>query len=486
MSLANKAAKGMVWTTISTVVKSIVGLVQISILTRHLEMDAFGTVAIATVFIGFTQIFRDMGISSGIMHKQDTTRDQFSSLFWLNILTGIVLSLVLIACAPLVALSYNDDTLTPVIMLLSLTVLFGALGSQHSTMQQKNMRFKYIAVVEIISAIFALIVAVVMAINGYGIYSLVYSTLTGTAVANLLFLVLGLIKDKNIDFHFNLRETYPYLKIGAFSIGAKVLDYFSREIDIMFIGASYGAQVLGLYTLCKKIVQMLYGIINPVITKILTPMFATLQTDKTRVISVYYKLIETLSITNLPVYFLVAVFSQTILYYLYGADYVQGAFILSILSIYYGILSLGNPVGSLQIAFGRTDLGFYWTIYRLITTFIILYIASFYNIETLVLLFLILSVINTIAMWRFQIFTMVQMPFVSYFTAMWKPLIGIVIICIPFYLLFWTKTSLPYAIGSSVIVLILYFIYIQKFLSTSYIVGLVNVTISPYLNKRKI
>lgn len=486
MSLINVAAKGMVWTTISTVIKSIVGLVQISILTRHLEMSAFGTVAIATVFIGFTQIFRDMGISSGIMHKQDTTRDEFSSLFWLNIFTGIFLSLILMGCAPLVAMSYNDDTLTPVIMLLSLTVLFGALGSQHSTMQQKNMRFKYIAGVEITSSIFALITAVVLATNGYGIYSLVYSTLTGTAVANLLFLIVGLVKDKNIDFHFKLKETYPYLKIGAFSIGAKVLDYFSREIDIMFIGASYGAQVLGLYTLCKKIVQMLYGLINPVITKILTPMFASLQEDKTRVISVYYKLIETLSITNLPVYFLVAVFSQTILYYLYGPEYVEGAFILAILSIYYGILSLGNPVGSLQIAFGRTDLGFYWTIYRLVTTFIILYIASFYNIETLVLLFLILSVINTIALWRFQIFNMVQMTFASYFSAMLKPLIGIIIICLPFYIFFWSKVSLPYAIGSSVIVLVLYFIYVQKFLSNSYIVGLVNNNISPYLNKRKI
>lgn len=486
MSLTKVAANGMVWTTMSTVIKSIVGLVQISILTRHLEMSAFGTVAIATVFIGFTQIFRDMGISTGIIHKQDTTRNQFSSLFWLNIFTGAGLTLLLIASAPLVASIYNDSTLTPVIMLLSLTVFLGALGSQHSTMQQKKLRFKYIAAVEISAAICALIMAVVLAINDYGIYSLVFSTLTGTGVANLLFLTIGLSKDRNIDFHFKISETYSYLKIGAFSIGANVLDYFSREIDIMFIGASYGAQVLGLYTLCKKIVQMLYGLINPVITKILTPMFATLQSDRARVLSIYYKLIETLSITNLPIYFLVAVFSQTILYYLYGADYVEGAFILSILSIYYGILSLGNPVGSLQIAFGRTDLGFYWTIYRLITTFIILYIASFYSINTLVLLFLVLSIINTIAMWRFQIYTMVKMSFASYFSAMWKPLLGILIICTPFYFLFWTKTSLPYAIGSSVVVLILYYVYIQKFLSKSYIIGLINLNISPYLSKRKI
>src|SRR5690606_26395470 len=130
----------------------------------------------------------------------------------------------------------------------------------------------------------------------------------------------------------------------------------------------------------------------------------------------------------------------------YGAQYVEGGFILSILAIYYGILSLSNPVGSLQIAYGRTDLGFYWTIYRLTSTLIVVYIASFYNIETLVLLFLFLAFVNTIALWRFQIFIMLHMSFKVYISAIWKPFLLVLMISIPLFLMLWSSVSLLFAL----------------------------------------
>lgn len=484
MSMLKTAANGMVWTTSSTIIRSLVSLFQVSILTRHIAMEDFGTIAIATVFIGFTQLFLDLGISVGIMHKQDATRDELSSLFWLNIITGALLTGVLISFSPLVSKMYNDPSLTPIIMLLSLTVFLAALGSQHRTIQQKEMRFKYMAIIEISAAIITMGIAVFLAIKGYGVYSLVYSTLGGVAISNLLFLIIGLSKDKNIYFHFNIKDTFPYLKIGVFSIGSRILDYFSREIDIIFIGASFGKEVLGLYSLCKKIVQMLYGVINPIITRILTPLFAKMQSDKSRIKGIYLKLIETLSITNLPVYFLVSIFSRTILNTLYGEQYAEGAFVLSILAVYYGVLSLSNPVGSLQIALGRTDIGFYWTIYRIVITLIIVYIASFFNIETMVVLFLVMAIINTIAMWRFQIYIMIKMSFQELMTAILKPLIGVLIISTPFFLLFWSQVSLLYTISGSIVAFIAYYLFIQKFLSKSYIVGLINNNAIPFLKAK--
>lgn len=474
MSLLKTAAKGMVWTTSSNIIRSLVSLFQVSILTRHIAMEDFGTLAIATVFIGFTQLFLDLGISAGIMHKQDATRDQLSSLFWLNIITGVLLTVVLISLASLVSTFYKDQELTPIIMLLSLSVFFASLGSQHRTIQQKEMRFRYMAIIEIISSVITMSIAVMLALKGYGVYSLVYSTLVGVAILNLLYLTIGLSKDRNIYFHFRLIDTYPFLKIGVFSIGSRVLDYFSREIDIIFIGASFGKDILGLYTLCKKIVQMLYSVINPIITKILTPLFAKLQTDKNIISVVYYKLIETLAITNFPIYFLVSIFSKTIIITLYGDKYADGAFVLSILAIYYGILSISNPVGSLQIALGRTDIGFYWTIYRVISTVAVVYIASYFNINTLVILLLILAIINTVAIWRYQIFIMIRMRFKNFLSAILKPFLAIIVISFPFYILFWSKYSIFYSIGGALILLIIYSVFTFKILSNSYIVNLVK------------
>lgn len=474
MSLVEKTAKGMMWTTTSTVIRSLASLFQIAILTRYLAKEDFGTIAIASVFIGFTQLFLDLGISVGIMHKRDTTREEYSSLFWLNIITGSILTIFLIAFSPLIAKAYNDESLTPIIMLLSLSVVLASLGSQHRTVQQKLMRFNLIAIVEIIASLFTIVIAVTLAISGYGVYSLVLSTLSGAIVSNVSFLIIGLSQDNNVYFHFKLSETYRFLRIGVFSIGSKILDYFSREIDVIFIGASFGKEVLGVYSLCKKIVQMLYGIINPIITKILTPLFAILQTDKSKIKRVYLTLIESLSIVNLPIYMLVSIFAHPILLSLYGEEFVSGTFVLSVLAIYYGILSLSNPVGSLQIALGRTDVGFYWTIYRVSMTLLVVYVASFFNIETLVLLFLLMSAINTLLLWYFQIRVMIEIKFKEYINSFLKPFIIVLLLSIPFYYFFWSVGSLYAAIGASLAFVVIYIGLVTKVLKNIYVFEKIN------------
>ena len=248
MSLTSTAIKGVAWSSISTVIRSIVSLLQVSILTRYLDKAEFGIVAICTLFIGFSQIFLDLGFSVGIIHKQNITSQQYSSLFWLNILSGILITGVLCLLSPVVARMYNEPSLVAILSLLSLSILFSSIGNQHRTVQQKLMRFKYISIIEIVTSLMTLTVAILLVTNGYGIYSLVYSTLFNILLSNLLFFCIGMYKDRNISFHFRIKDTYPFLKIGIFSVGTQVFDYFSREIDIILISATLGKDTLGVYS----------------------------------------------------------------------------------------------------------------------------------------------------------------------------------------------------------------------------------------------
>lgn len=168
MSNLKTAVNGMAWTTVSTVVRSLVSMLQVAILTRFLEKSDFGIVAIATLFIGFIQIFLDLGLSVGIMHKQNTTKKEYSSLFWLNIISGVLLTALLLALSPLIASYYNEPSLTAILSVLSFSMFFSSLGSQHRTIQQKLMRFKTISIVEIIASLTTIIVAVGLAVGGWG------------------------------------------------------------------------------------------------------------------------------------------------------------------------------------------------------------------------------------------------------------------------------------------------------------------------------
>ena len=482
MSLLKTTAKGVIWTTTSTVIRSVVSLLQVAILTRFLEKGDFGIVAIALLFLGFTQIFLDLGISAGIMHKQDTTPQQYSSLFWLNIIMGVLLTGVLCVCSPLVAQVYHEPSLTPIIILLSFTVFFSALGSQHRTVQQKKMRFKYISLVEIITSVLSLVIAVMLAFMDFGVYSLVYANLFHTASSGLLFLGIGLYHDRNISFHFKLFETYDYLKIGVFSIGTQVLDYFSRELDVIIISATLGKEATGLYSLCKKLVVAIYSAVNPILTKVITPIFAVIQKEKGRVRQLYYDIVESLTLINMPIYCLIALFSTGILKYLYGIQYTDGSLVLSFIALTYGMYTTGNPVSSLQIALGRTDSGFYWTIIRIIATSVAIFIGAQYSIEGIALSLFALNFIVNPLFWRITIKPLIGGKYIDYFRITLLLSIIIMASALPLYALFNNMTKVSACLIVGLLYIFMYLFILFKFFPNTYIIKLFEKRINPWLN----
>lgn len=478
MSFISIAIKGFAWTSIATIVRSLVSLLQISILTRFLEKSDFGIVAIASLFIGFTQLFMDLGVSVGIMHRHDILPRQYSSLFFLNIICGVILTVFLCIIAPIISILYNESSLTPILCILSLTVFFASLGCQHRTVQQKKMRFKYISLIDIISCIFTLIVAVFLAYSGYGVYSLVYSTLFYSVSSNLTFLIVGLYKDHNISFHFNLKEIYIFLNIGIYSIGSQMLDYFSREMDVLVMSFIFSKETIGVYSLCKKLVLAAYSAINPILLKVLTPMLSSIHEDVVRVRRIYYEIVETISIVSVPIYFMIAVFSSCIIMSVYGEQYLDSAPILSLLAILYALSSINNPITCLQTAYGRTDLGFYWTIVRILTTVILLFLGSYWGIYGLLIIQIIGFFIVYPSFWKITIKPMIGGKMMDILLLAGMPLLLNLLISIPIFAFFYKRTNILFCV-------IICFIYIVVLIFSEFILQRNSFLVSSILSYLK-
>lgn len=421
MDLKKVAVSGVKWTSVEKIGKAVFQLLQIAILTRYLPAEAFGLVAMALVVIGFTNIFVDMGLTSAILYKQDANQKEYSSIYWLNLAISISLYGILFAITPIVSSFYEEPELVIILPILGTNILFLALGQQHRTILQKEFRFKPIAIVELISYFIGLMVATVLAIQEFGIYSLVYSTLTASAIANVLFLITNLRKNP-ITLHFRFRDTIPFLKVGGYQTGSKILDFISKESDIFIIGKMLGAEALGVYSLTKQFVLKVFSLINPTLINVLSPLLASVQKEKERLKNNFLNVIRYLAYINFPIYLLIIVCAKEILHYLYGSEYTTGTVVLSLLAVYYCVISLTNPVGSLQIATGRTDVGFYWTIVRVIITPVIIYVGSLYSIDMVAFAIAFLSVVLLIPMWRIQIKPMADISFTEYAKQFYKPL----------------------------------------------------------------
>ena len=468
------AINGVAWTTVSTVIRSLVALLQVSILTHFVQKSDFGIVAIATLFIGFTSLFTDLGVSSGLLHKQNVSLKEYSSLFWLNIMTGLLLTVILILASPIVSKIYDIPELTIVLSLLSFTIFLSSLGIQHKIIQQKKCRFKLISLIEIISSITTLIIASLLAIKGCGIYSLVLSTLWNSLISNLSYLMIGLKQDKYIRWHFKFSETKDCLKIGSFSLGSHIFDYFSKEIDVILISTSLGQDTLGLYSVCKKLVMMVYGAINPIINKVLTPLLSNIQNDREHVKHVYYKVVESLSLFNFPIYAILSIFSCFFIKLLYGNAYLEGTGVIALLAINYGLLSVGSPVGALQVALGRTDTGFYWTICRIIFSTIAVYIGVRYSLVAVVGCLIIMNIATEPLSWRITLKPLIGGSFIEYYSIILKVAFHIILLSIPYYFLAKLGDCIVYILFCIITFISIVIFVSSKLYSTSYLFEVVK------------
>ncbi len=382
MSLKRRAVSGIKWTTFSSVIVAILQIVQLVILARLLEPTVFGLMAITSVVIGFAHAFLDMGISNAIIHKQEVSHNQLSTLYWLNVLSGIVLFLIVSLCAPVVALFYQEAELTNIIILVAMTFLIQPFGQQFIVLWQKELKFNDIAKVDILTKLVALIVSVVFAYYNYGVYALVYGVLAGTILQTLVFVYKGL-REYTISFVFRLSDVREFLSFGLYQMAEKTLNYFNSQIDTLLIGKLLGVETLGVYNIAKQIIMKPIQIINPIVSKVTFPVMAKIQNDTDRLKEIYLKTINLLSSINFPIYLFMLITAPQLVPLMFGEQWVDAVIIVQILSIYGALRSIGNPVGSLLLAKGRADWGFYWNLGLFFYVPIVIYISSQWGVEVL-------------------------------------------------------------------------------------------------------
>lgn len=416
-NLKGKAITGTKWTTLSTITLAVVSIIKLSVLSRFLDREDFGLMALVSVVIGFMTLFMDMGINTAILHVQNIKKSEYHSLFWLNFFFSLVLFLLIGLSASYIASFYGEPELELLLYVTAMGLIFSALGRQFKTQERKALNFKFISLIDIISGLISLIVAVFLAMNKFGVYALVYSALTQFFISNIVLLAFGL-KKYGLKLHFQFLETKRFLKIGIYQVGGQVVNYFNRDLDTLLVGKLLGTEILGGYSLAKQLVFRPASIINPILTMVGAPSLSLIQHDKIALARNYLKLINIISALNFLAYAGIIIFAPFIVAVLYGDNFDFIIPVVQILSIYMFLRSTYNPVGSLVIATGRTDLEFYWNIFVLLLMPISIYSGSYYGQEGVAWALSIFMLFAIYPFWKLLINKMVIISFGSYIQAL--------------------------------------------------------------------
>jgi len=363
MSLRAKTLSGLKLNVASTIVSFLFQTGQLVILSRLFAPEVFGLMSLLLIVTNFSAIFLDLGVSNAIIQRKETDIKELSTLYYLNIIIGVILCLMIFLCSGLLAQMFRQPRLQTYLQWISLIYLIIPFGQQYRAIFQKRMAFNILVKIDILTTIASTVLTVILAYSGFGIYSIIWAQIAGAAFSTMLVMYFGR-KEYTPIRYFNFQKAKPYLSFGLYQSGESIMNYFNTNIDGMSIGRLVGPTMLGYYQLAYNIIIIPSRRINPILTKVFFPAFSLIQDDQQKLRKNFYKLLNILNFVNFPIFFALFVLAEPFIIVVFGAKWLITVPILRILCGVGLLRSLGNPVGSLMYAKGEARRIFLFNVYK--------------------------------------------------------------------------------------------------------------------------
>jgi O-antigen/teichoic acid export membrane protein len=358
--IRGRTITGILWSIFGQVGQQGIRFIVILILARLLMPKEFGLVGMIEVFTGFAAMFGEMGFGAAIIQKQDVEERLLSSVFWLSIVMGVLLTSILAACAPLIAAFYNQRILLPLTLLLSLNFAINSLNIIQNSLLTKKMDFRRLAIINITAITTAGIVAVAMALAGFGVWSLAINTLLTTTFSVILMWSLSGWRPRLI---FEWKDVKELIDFSMNLMGSRISTYWTANADNLLIGKYVSATALGVYDRAFSLMVLPRAHISAVLARVMFPALSAIQADKKKVKQVFLRANRAIALITFPMMMGLLMVAKPFILTIYGEKWMAVVPILQIFCLEGMGRSVGTTVGWIYLSQARTDIMFKWGLF---------------------------------------------------------------------------------------------------------------------------
>ena len=411
---------GVLWSAASQFSTQIFQFIVIIILARLLLPEDFGIIGMAVIFTGLVQTINELGLSAAIIQRKNITENHLSTSFWISLGLGIILCITTVTISPYIADFFNNQLVGPVVSVLSIGFILGAGGVVHKSLLLKNIDFKRIATAEIIASVTSGAVSVILALLGFGVWSLVFGTVLGNFARMLLLWVVCTWRPSVI---FDLTSFKELFTFGVHVMGSGFLNYFDSNADYLLIGKFLNATALGYYTFAYQLSTFPLMKISSIIASVTFPAFSIIQDDNDMLRDAYLKVTKYISIVTFPMLSGLIVVTPDFIPIVFGEKWVPMIIPLQILCVAGALKSVATTVGSILLSKGRSDIQFKWNIFTAIVLPIAILIGIKYGITGVAMAITIMSCLLCLIIQKITN-DMINLSFTDYFKALYPATIG--------------------------------------------------------------
>ena len=306
-NLKNKTISSMVWTATQKFGVLILSFISNLVLAWYLSAEDFGAIGMLSVFITLSETFIDSGLGAALIQKDNPSELDYSTVFWTNLFISILLYIILFFCAPLISAFYKMGILVPILRVKAIVLIIQGFRIIQTTRLQKNLSFKKISIVYLIASAISTILAIIAAIMGLGVWSLVIKTLTDTFIRTNIFWIIGKWKPLFAFSKKSFKELFSY---GGVMLSTSIIITLYSNIQALIIGKAFSAVELGYYTQATKLENIPTSAFEQIVNQVTFPVFSKMKDDIEILKNGLKKIVVSISYISFPmmIFFIVNAF----------------------------------------------------------------------------------------------------------------------------------------------------------------------------------
>lgn len=376
--LKAKGISSFIWDIVGKLANGGMGFILTIFLARLLEPSDFGLIAIVLVFLGFMSIFFDAGLASALIQRKRVLPIHYSSVFYFNLIISAVLILLVCVFSRGIASFYDNQKLISLIQVMSISFMLGALSSVQKVQLQKELNYKLLSKITIVSTVMSGVIGILLAYYGAGVWSLVAQNLSLGIITNIL---LWKTSQWRPSFIFSIKALKSLWRFGFNVFIVSIMNGFFGRIDVLVAGKIVSPSVLGFYDRAKHLNQMIYSYTAGSLISILFPVLSKVHKDLPRFQSIFIKIY---AILGFGVFLLIGSFyliSHELIILLFSEKWLVSVeyFKIIVLSVFAPVF--GALLTNVLISRGKSKRYLNIDIYKKILMMANLYIGFLFGLE---------------------------------------------------------------------------------------------------------
>ena len=360
-ALKQKTISSILWSLVQRFGVMIISFCANLVLARLLTPDDYGVIGMLLIFISVSNTFIDGGFGTALIQKKEPTQEDYSTIFFWNIFISVILTGILYISSPLISEFYRLPLLSDVLKVMGTVLVINAFSVVQTNILQKKFEFKKLATINIIANIAASILAIVLALRGFGVWSLVFRYLSCSLVISIILWITTKWKPM-LTFKFKSFRTLG--KFGGMVLLANLVETIYTEFQGLVIGRAFSAKDLGYYTQAKRLEEIPTLGITSAVNQASFPVYASIQDDKQSLKTLIRCNINTLSFINFPLYAILLIIAEPLFIILFSDKWLESVPYFRILCLAGAIYPITSLNTNIIKSLGKGNIYFYMQLFK--------------------------------------------------------------------------------------------------------------------------